>query len=234
MPKNYERLALLLVPLIIVAAMVFVVIWAVLHGESLSDLPNGWATLLGACLQMGAVYFAARMGFRAQDRHTELARQCTVKALVAPINAELVHDYEYLAETMMANRATLEAVTAGNAAQDSTCVVIRYIEFGTEIFDAHRARLGELGSFLAYVITRNFLFMKAASRDERITVRVAEAPAVIEDILLAQNARLKSMGYVIDLLQAVDETGSTDEPILRARVAARPQSAFAGGVALDF
>ena len=41
-------------------------------------------------------------------------------------------------------------------------------------------------------------------------------------------------GYVIDLLQAVEETGSTDEAVLRNHVASRTQSAFAGGVALDF
>lgn len=199
---------------------------------NMQDPSCGWATLLGSCLQMGAVYFAARMGFRAQDRQNELTHQTTIKALVAPIKAELVHDYEYLAETVLSNRATLDAIRAGSAG-DVPCTVTRYVELGSEIFDAHRARLGELGSFLAYVITRTYLFLKAASREERVTLPAGQASAVIEETLLAQNARLKSMGYLIDLLQAVEETGSTDEAALREKVAGR-QSAFAGGVALEF
>lgn len=206
--------------LVIFVAGLAVHVWGRLF--ILGDFPNGWATVIGAVLQVVAVYWAARAGFRAQEHYARKVRAEAARSVAAPIRAELNHIERSVRDHLASLAEKLEAAppqrTDSNPNGYHFFCVLPAVDIA--LYEAQRPRLGELGAFLSYLIAG--LYLDIARQPQNGAFSPDDWREDLRKVNQTEGALLSRIREVIELLRAVDATGATNEWALRHHVELHP------------
>ncbi|MBI5162961.1 MAG: hypothetical protein HY985_03565 [Magnetospirillum sp.] len=202
------------------------------------DLLPGWATIISGLMSAAAVAVMGWLGFRYQDRHAARLRSDAARAVAAPIRAELLHYHVDAIKVLGYN--TLAMTEHRRRNDPSQRFRFQYFPPAqTDMFESLRPRLGELGAFLAFEVATvyvtlprgdyggQFLATAEGAADDHLRrtrdyspFDLTEAEGV--DFCKQRCEELSKIERLIDLLFALERTGTTDGEYLVEEAGAHP------------
>lgn len=205
-----------------VDAVVALLIGAVhFFGQKDRDFANGWATLISGVFQVVAVGWAAFMAYKAQriqidmaERHERERRAAPIIALAAGLKTELL-----IIEGGLRNLSTSLAKFQEIAGyldefgrpEDAFKVMPQYA-YSADQFKNNQQSLGILGAYVADAVVH--AHKAVADLPVNIDPPISKLARMICDWRYDCSRALKLVRDACDLLRAVEQTGSIDEPTL--------------------
>lgn len=180
-----------------------------------SNFASAWATIVGSALQVVAVYWAAKMGFKAQKKQHKRQIKADARSVASPIIVEL-RDVERRL------RVCAYSICINKEICDSGEYDITHLEnllkHDDRIFECLLPNIGIIGGYSAHIVCRNYKNLEgmlvAASKKIKWCDFFAAA-CVIE--LMGREVRSS-----IDVLRAVEALGPAEEDKVTAWIKQNP------------